>query len=134
MDPSTLKIVSPSSLENLDSIVDQSREFLLEQLGETDVSHSALLLISEAVANGMEHGNNNDPTKTVEIRLVVLADKVSVEVEDEGTGFDRESVVDPLLDENLLATGGRGLFLIESLATNVEYLNGGQCVRFELER
>ena len=49
-------------------------------------------------------------------------------VEDEGEGFEREEIADPLASENLLEDGGRGIFLIERMADEVIYENGGRRV------
>jgi serine/threonine-protein kinase RsbW len=53
-------------------------------------------------------------------------DTIVMAVEDEGNGFDRGGVPDPLSAENLLRDSGRGLFIIEQLADDVSYLNDGR--------
>lgn len=37
-----------------------------------------------------------------------------VHIVDEGTGFELEDVADPLAEENLLRTSGRGIFLMKA--------------------
>ena len=39
---------------------------------------------------------------------------LQVTIADEGEGFDFENLPDPLAPENLMATSGRGIFLIRS--------------------
>lgn len=134
MEADILQIESPSSTLNMDPIIEEVQQFLNKQLGENDLSYTTLLLISEAVANGMEHGNKYDESKQIRLRVRVNDDKVIVDVQDEGDGFDRQDIADPLTDDNLLATGGRGIFLIESMAHSVEYFDQGQRVRFEMLR
>ena len=61
------------------------------------------------------------------------ADAFIIEVEDEGEGFLRSAVGDPLAEDNLLEDGGRGLFLIERMADDVRYERGGRrtVIRFD---
>ena len=53
----------------------------------------------------------------------------TVEVEDEGEGFDRSSVPDPLAPENLERSSGRGLLLMRHYLTWMGYNARGNCVR-----
>ena len=41
-------------------------------------------------------------------------EQLQVTIVDEGEGFDFEGLPDPLAAENLMATSGRGIFLIRS--------------------
>jgi serine/threonine-protein kinase RsbW len=75
------------------------------------------LALEEAVANAVKHGHRGDPSKRVRVRVHVTADCVLAEVEDQGEGFDRAQVADPLAPENLERGCGRGLLLMESLVT-----------------
>ena len=49
-------------------------------------------------------------------------------VSDEGEGFDRQQVRDPLAAENRARAGGRGLFLMERLMDEVRYEDGGSTI------
>ncbi|HQT92945.1 MAG TPA: ATP-binding protein, partial [Candidatus Kryptobacter bacterium] len=42
-------------------------------------------------------------------------------VEDEGGGFNPDSIPDPLLPENLLKPSGRGIHIIRSLMDQVDF-------------
>jgi len=76
---------------------------------------------TEAVNNGIVHGNKSDPSKTVCISCTVNHDAIIVRVKDQGTGFDPESVPNPLDDQNLMKESGRGIFLIRSMMDKVNY-------------
>lgn len=93
-----------------------------------------MLLVSEAVSNAIEHGNQSDPSKTVYLDIKILSSRVVTTVTDEGTGFDYTALKNPLDEENLLDEGGRGIFLIRELAEDLTFLNGGRTVRFILDR
>jgi serine/threonine-protein kinase RsbW len=86
------------------------------------------LALDEALANGIKHGNRQDPAKTVTLRHRVTPDCLLAEVEDEGPGFDPDRVPDPLAEENLERACGRGLFLMRAYMTWVRYNERGNRV------
>ena len=49
-------------------------------------------------------------------------------MEDEGEGFNPDSLPDPTLEENLLREGGRGVYLINHLMDEVRYEKNGRKV------
>jgi len=51
--------------------------------------------------------------------------KISISVEDKGTGFDHNKVPDPTKEENLLMGNGRGVFLIKHLMDEVRFNKKG---------
>lgn len=86
------------------------------------------LALEEALANAIKHGNRNDPRKLVEVRIRVTDEEVRITVCDEGAGFDLGAVPDPTLDENLTKPFGRGVMLMRTYMTHVEYNDAGNCV------
>jgi len=57
---------------------------------------------------------------------------LEVAVLDEGPGFDPRRIPDPVAEENLLKTDGRGIFFMRSFMDEVEYsfpAEGGTLVR-----
>jgi serine/threonine-protein kinase RsbW len=50
----------------------------------------------------------------VHLKVVRTADRLAIEVGDEGDGFDQNEVPDPLAGENLLRGSGRGVMLMKS--------------------
>ncbi len=83
------------------------------------------LALEEALVNAIKHGNRMDPNKTVRIECQVLEDKVRITIEDEGEGFNASEVPDPTMDENLEKPGGRGIMLMRSFMTHIEYNEKG---------
>ena len=75
------------------------------------------LALEEAVANAVKHGHQGDPAKRVRVCYQVRPDRVLVEVEDQGAGFDPRRVPDPRDPENLDKPSGRGLLLMRSYTT-----------------
>ena len=86
------------------------------------------LVVHEALANAAEHGNVSDPSKHVTAICRCEADQVTLIVDDEGDGFDPDSVPDPTVDENLLKESGRGVFLIRAYADECRFENDGRRV------
>ena len=86
------------------------------------------LALEEALVNAIKHGNKLDPKKKVIVDAKVNRDRVEIEVEDQGPGFDRSSVPDPTAEENLCKCSGRGILLIEAYMNSVRWSRGGRRV------
>ncbi len=83
--------------------------------------HNLLVAASEAVNNAISHGNKNDPAKNVTLDVEYRDSVIVISVEDEGGGFNPDSIPDPLLPENLLKPSGRGIHIIRSLMDKVDF-------------
>jgi serine/threonine-protein kinase RsbW len=83
------------------------------------------LVLDEALANALTHGNQGDPSKQVCVRYLVRAKRVLADIQDEGTGFDTASVADPTAAENVDKLSGRGLFLVRRYANWVRHNKRG---------
>jgi serine/threonine-protein kinase RsbW len=121
-----LRVVIPSRLEELEALIDTTDAFVKRHESSEDRAYTVLLLASEAITNAIEHGNGLDETKTVTIDYWARNGCIEVWVEDQGDGFDRASIADPLAREHLYDEGGRGIYLIEELADEVRYERGGR--------
>jgi serine/threonine-protein kinase RsbW len=87
------------------------------------------IAVEEALVNAIKHGNKLDPGKHVIIEAAISPRQAEISIEDEGPGFDRGLVPDPLADENLEKPSGRGILLIESYMNQVKWDHGGRRVR-----
>ena len=84
------------------------------------------LALREALANAIEHGSGNDPSKQVECCVACDHERgMLIVVRDPGPGFDPASIPSPTLGVNLFSTGGRGIFLINQLMDEVRFEKGG---------
>lgn len=92
------------------------------------------LALEEALVNAIKHGNRMDPAKMVRISCQINKDKVRIEIEDEGPGFNPEEVPDPTADENLERPCGRGIMLMRSFMNLIEYNDVGNRVILEKHR
>jgi serine/threonine-protein kinase RsbW len=111
---------------------------LLEQLGAFGWSPSDVfaihLAVEEAIVNAIVHGNRLDPAKRVHVECEVSRDLARVAITDEGEGFDPKLVPDCTLDERLECPGGRGVMLMRSFMTRIEYNAKGNAVVLEKTR
>lgn len=117
--------------------IERSVEELMEQARDVGFEDDRLRLnfrvgLTEALANAMLYGNLRDPRKHVRIVAHLSPQEVSVEVTDEGRGFNPSSVLDPTLPDNRQRAGGRGLFLIRKLMDHVEFNERGNSIRMVL--
>jgi serine/threonine-protein kinase RsbW len=113
-------------------------EGLLEQLGvhgwESSDVFSIHLAAEEAIVNAIVHGNKLDPGKVVRVACVVSPTLARIEVTDEGPGFDPGSVPDCRLEDRLDAPNGRGVMLMRTFMTRIEYNARGNRVLMEKQR
>jgi serine/threonine-protein kinase RsbW len=120
-------------------VIERTVAYLVDRCRAHDFNGSRLLLnfrvgVTEALANAILYGNEQDPQKSVQVAVALNNTAVEVEVRDEGPGFDPTSIPDPRLPENLERTGGRGVFLIRELMDEVHYGPRGNSVRLLLRR
>ncbi len=88
-----------------------------------------LISLTEAVNNAILHGNNADESKSVEISMEGKSSGVAISVKDEGKGFDPNEIPDPTAPENIECCGGRGVFIMSSLADRISFENNGSTVQ-----
>jgi len=95
---------------------------------DQDVQETIELALRESVINAIKHGNRNDAGKHIFVefsteRLHADIVQLTICVRDEGEGFDPRTIPDPLLEENLLKSSGRGILLMRSFMDDVEIRN-----------
>lgn len=122
----TLRFTIQSDLEYCREILEKVMAEV-DRLGYGESSRFALSLgFEEALVNAIKHGNKFDVKKKVYIEAKISASRAIISIEDEGPGFYRDSVPDPRCDENLTKCSGRGILLVESYMTSVQWANGGR--------
>jgi serine/threonine-protein kinase RsbW len=123
-----ISIEIPSLADNIriiESFIDNAKEkFNLND----DIYGNIMISVTESVNNAIIHGNNNDKSKNVRISLMLNEGMIKFKIEDDGTGFDYDSLPDPTAPENIAKPGGRGIFLMKNLADEVAFLQDGRIV------
>ena len=132
MGPTTEQVIHldlPSSMQHvylLDTII---LEILKEMGFDEETTEQVSLAVIEAGTNAIKHGNQEDLNKSAHFKFIVQPDKFTIIVQDEGKGFKREEVPDPLDPANLLKSSGRGILLMETCMDSVTYEKSGTMVK-----
>jgi serine/threonine-protein kinase RsbW len=87
------------------------------------------IALDEAFVNAVKHGNKNDPTKLVRVGAELSPKEACFTIEDEGEGFDVQTIPDPRDPANLFKSSGRGVLLIYNIMDEVEYNAQGNRVK-----
>ena len=118
-----------SDVAMVSSFVDQLMR-LITRLRGTDGSELDIeIALREALSNAVIHGNRENPYKRVHVTVRCSADgEVSIAIRDEGAGFDSSSILDPTAPKRLMATDGRGIYLMRALMDEVSFEEGGAVV------
>lgn len=93
-----------------------------------DYYGNVLIAVTEAVNNAILHGNKRNASLNVDVKVGDKEDDFCFRVKDCGDGFDFNNLPDPTSPENIEREDGRGIFLMKSLAEEVEFCDGGSCV------
>ena len=80
--------------------------------------------VREGVINAFHYGNQERPEKKIHLAVDITPEKMIIHVLDEGQGFTLADVPDPLLEENLLSTSGRGIFLMRAFMDEFDVVAG----------
>lgn len=122
------QIEIPSILDNLrmvESFIDNAKD----SLEITDEIYGNIVIsLTEAVNNAIVHGNRADKNKVVKLSLEVEEQGLKFTVEDEGPGFDQDTLPDPTSPENIEKVTGRGIFLMKHLSDEVSFSDSGNAV------
>jgi serine/threonine-protein kinase RsbW len=114
-------VVLSSRFENIEI----AERALLELCGQAgfsgDDGYWLVTALREAAANAIRHGNRQDPERSVLIDMRTHDGEVTIRVEDEGEGFDLDSIPDPTAPDYLLRPSGRGIFYMRQFMTSVEF-------------
>ncbi|MCR9171248.1 MAG: ATP-binding protein [bacterium] len=122
------KISIPSdfgSINKVESLIDSICSRL--SINEDYYGH-VLVAVTEAVNNAIQHGNNGDKNLSVDVSVGDKETDFCFSVQDQGKGFDFMNLPDPTAPENIEKEHGRGIFLMRSLAEEVEFKDNGRNV------
>jgi serine/threonine-protein kinase RsbW len=107
---------------------------ILERVGRFARRHGAwdtdglLLVVRELLVNAIVHGNRSEMARVALIRVALRGRLFEVQVEDEGDGFDYESLVLGLPEDPQSLTK-RGLVLVHELSEELIFERGGSRVK-----
>ena len=119
----------PSRLEMVPDFISKTIEKIYFLPLDEDVIFSVKLCLQEAVINAVKHGNKLNSELMVDIVIDVGENQLTIEVTDQGDGFNFRNLPDPTKPENIKKLEGRGVFLINNLMNKVQFANGGRTIR-----
>ena len=119
----------PSDLTLMNGVL----QYLLERVAKLGViapeKSNLFIALDEAFVNAVKHGNKNDPTKLIRVGAELSPKEACFTIEDEGEGFDVQTIPDPCDPANLFKSSGRGVLLIYNIMDEVEYNAQGNRVK-----
>jgi serine/threonine-protein kinase RsbW len=95
---------------------------------------NVLIAVTEAVNNAIEHGNQKKKSLEVELLVADGQEEFCFSVKDKGDGFDFKNLPDPTAPENLEKENGRGIYLMRSLAEEVDFEDQGRNVNIYFKK
>lgn len=110
-----------STLESVNKAEQTADEFAAQVGFGDDDRHKITMSVREAAVNAVLHGNAYDPGKKITVSYEADERKLLISIRDQGRGLRETEVPDPLAEENLLKTSGRGIFLIKSFMDEVRF-------------
>lgn len=122
--PHSLEIVFESDLAHLESIVNDTVEFITDHCDIEDLFALKLILF-EGLTNAVKHGNKFDVEKEVTHSVVFKDELLDITITDQGDGFDWSAVVEKE-EQDVTIPSGRGLILFKEYGFNPTYSNGGR--------
>ncbi|MDQ2976498.1 MAG: ATP-binding protein [Acidobacteriota bacterium] len=119
----------PSDLALMNGVL----QYLLARVSKLGIASpegsNLFVALDEAFVNAVKHGNKNDPTKLVRVGAELSPREASFTIEDEGEGFDVQTIPDPRDPANLFKCSGRGVLLMYNIMDEVEYNEQGNRVK-----
>jgi anti-sigma regulatory factor (Ser/Thr protein kinase) len=125
----------PASVEALHATIDL---FFSGAVADETDAYKTLSAFREAVDNAAAHGNEGSPERFLTVTLTREADRVALEVKDEGPGFDFARRLGEAPSEGSAPrarrriergrAGGLGIKLMAECADEVRYSDGGSRV------
>jgi serine/threonine-protein kinase RsbW len=116
------------TLETLLDSVDLAEEIVLRVASasgfDEDSCHKIGMSVREAVINAYSYGNRQERGRKIVMIIELEECKLVVHILDEGKSFSLADVPDPLAEENLLRTSGRGIFLMRAFMDEFDVQRG----------
>ena len=118
--PETVERFLDSTLDSVDS-AEEIALGIAQRAGFDDDDLTRIgMAVRESMVNAVVHGNRYSAHKKVRFSVTHNSQRFTVRIADQGEGFNFETVPDPLAEENIMRTSGRGIFLIRSFMDEFE--------------
>jgi serine/threonine-protein kinase RsbW len=120
-------------VEAIPPFVDEIMEIVSSMGCAAGKEREVEMALLEALANAVQHGCKNDPTKQVECCVACDESRgLLIVIRDPGAGFDPASIPSPIVGQNLYSSHGRGIYLINQLMDEVRFEKGGTEIHMKI--
>jgi serine/threonine-protein kinase RsbW len=128
-DAGRLSIIFSSTMENIDRADLETRLFLEDELTDSQI-FGVCLSMREGLTNAVKHGNHNDAGKMIKYVLTITEDRLILEIEDHGQGFDwrKASGKEPVS----VSDHGRGLAIIDEYSSEFSFNEKGNQLKITI--
>jgi anti-sigma regulatory factor (Ser/Thr protein kinase) len=117
-----------SETDQVAVVLERVAQFTRSQ-GQRD-TNALLLVVRELLINAIVHGNESKASRMTLVRVARRGEAFEVQVDDEGEGFDYETLDLDLPDDPQSLEGrGRGLVLVHELSEALVFERGGRRVQ-----
>ena len=123
------KMVFKSEIKNINLVERLIDDISAKYQLHSDVYGKLLLAVVEGVNNAIVHGNKLESDKDVVLQYEVTDTNIQFIISDSGPGFNYQNLPDPTKPENIEKTHGRGIFLMNHLADEIEFNDKGNEVK-----
>ena len=120
--PQVLMHSAPSLYEHLGTFAQIVESAVRISGASEDEQIDLMVAVMEALNNAIDHGNGEDASKKVHLKIDIHPASITVWVQDEGRGFDPNVAPDPLAQENLMNNSGRGLMMMRAFMDEVDLM------------
>lgn len=116
------------TLESMMDSVDLAEDIILriaEASGFDDEErHRIGMSVREGVINAVTYGNHQNREKKVFLTIELDKERLVIRILDQGDGYALADVPDPLAEENLLKSSGRGILLMKAFMDEFDVVRG----------
>jgi len=131
-----------SGEKDLEDLLSRNRRDLEKMDYKKDEILKTDIVLRELYLNAFHHGNRGDEKRKILVKSYVDCSGYRIVIEDEGEGFDRRTVADPVGKmEEIFHRGiereythGRGIVIAEQFTDSLEYNEKGNAVSLKLKR
>lgn len=117
-----------SRIENLREVEKMVDEISTACSMSSEVYGNVLIATLEAANNAILHGNKLDENKDVNLEFTWDENQLELVVTDQGKGFNYKDIPDPTAPGNVEKVNGRGVFLMEKLSDDINFMENGSKV------
>jgi serine/threonine-protein kinase RsbW len=128
------RLTISSDLIGLKECLDLTRDVQASINLDTEKGFALQTVVLEAVNNAITHGNKSNNKLKIFVTIKINQEKIMIDVEDEGDGFDLEKIPSPIESGNICLENGRGIFFIRKFSNSFNTTGKGNIVNIIINR